>query len=53
MDPVLLCFWCLSTKGALLHLRRKLYGLVVTASKSKSLTDFLKLKNLADEKGLV
>ena len=53
MDPVLLCFWCLSAKGVLLHLHGKLYGLVVTTCKSKSLTDFLKLKNLADEQGVV
>ena len=44
--PVTICLWCLSAKGELLHLRGRLSGFVKNKSKSRLLTNLLKLKNL-------
>ena len=45
-SPVTICLWCLSAKGELLHLRGRLSGFVKNKSKSRLLTNLLKLKNL-------
>ena len=46
--PVTICLWYLSTKGELLHLHGRLSGFVKNKSKSRLLTNMLKLKNLVD-----
>ena len=51
-SPVIMCSWCLSIKGELLHLYGTLYGFVKNKSKSRLLTNLLKLKNLVDIGGV-
>ena len=48
-SPVTICLWYLTTKGELLHFHGRLSGLVENKSKSRSLTNLLKLKNLVDK----
>ena len=50
--PVTICLWCLSAKGYLLHLHGRLSGFVKNKSKSRLLTNLLKLKNLVDTGGV-
>ena len=40
--------WCLPVKGELLHLHSRLSGFVKNKSKSRLLTNFLKVKNFVD-----
>ena len=51
-SPVTICLWYLSTKGQLLHLHGRLSGFVKNKSKSRLLTNLLKLKNLVDIGGV-
>ena len=44
--------WYLSIKGKLLHLHARLSGFVKNKSKSRLLTNLLKLKNLVDIGGV-
>ena len=47
-SPVTICLWYLSTKGELLHLHGRLSWFVKNKSKSRLLTNLLKLENLVD-----
>ena len=47
-SPVTICLWYLSAKGELLQLHGRLYGFVKNKSKSRLLTNLLKLKNLVE-----
>ena len=47
-SPVTICLWCLSANGEILHLPGKLSRFVKNKSKSRLLTNLLKLKNLVD-----
>ena len=51
-SPATICLWCLSTKGEFLHLHGRLSGFGKNKSKSRLLTNLLKLKNLADIGGV-
>ena len=51
-SPVTICLWCLSAKGELLHLHGRLSGFVKNKSKSRLLTNLLKLKNFVDLGGV-
>ena len=44
-SPVPICLWRLSAKGVLLHLHGRLSGFIKNKSKSRLLTNLLKLKN--------
>ena len=52
ISPVNICLWYLSTKGELLHLHVRLSAFVINKSKSRLLTNLLKLKNLVDIGGV-
>ena len=45
--PVIICLWCLSAKGELLHLHGRLSGFVINKSKSRSLTNFFEIEKLS------
>ena len=51
-SPITICLWCLSAKGELLHLHSRLSGFLKNKSKSRLLTNLLKLKNLVDIGGV-
>ena len=51
-SPATICLWYLTTKGELLHLHARLSGFVKNKSKSRLLTNLLKLKNLVDIGGV-
>ena len=51
-SPVTICLCYLSTKGELLHLHGRLPEFVKNKSKSRLLTNLLKLKNFVDIGGV-
>ena len=51
-SPVTICLCYLSAKGELLHLHGRLSGFVKNKSKSRLLTNLLKLKNFVDIGGV-
>ena len=51
-SPITICLCCLSIKGELLHLHDRLSGCVKNKSKSRLLTNLLKLKNLVHISGV-
>ena len=51
-SSVTICLWYLSTKGELLHFYGRLSGFTKNKSKSRLLTNLLKLKNLVDIGGV-
>ena len=51
-SPVTICLWYLSAKRELLHLDGRLSGFVKSKSKSRLLTNLLKLKNVVDIGGV-
>ena len=51
-SPITICLWYLSTKGDLLHLHGRLSGFAKNKSKSRLLTNLLKLKTLVDIGGV-
>ena len=51
-SSVTICLWYLSTKGELLHFYGRLSGFTKNKSKSRVLTNLLKLKNLVDIGGV-
>ena len=51
-SPVTICLSCLSAKGELLHLHGRLSQFVKNKSKSRLLTNLLKLKNFIDVGGV-
>ena len=51
-SPVTICLWYLSGKGKLLHFHGRLSGFFKNKSKSRFLTNLLKLKNFVDIDGV-
>ena len=51
-SPITISLWCLSAKGELLRLHGRLSGFLKNKSKSRLLTNLLKLKNFVDIGGV-